>query len=97
MSKEALTLYRDLLRYSSRMAAYNFRTYALRRTRDAFRATAGVTDQHELQTLFTKGYNELAVLKRQSAISQMYAIPDNKLVVEHGQNRLDSGKSKLIQ
>ena len=99
MSKESLTLYRELLRYGSRLAAYNFRTYALRRTRDAFRASAGVTDQRELQTLLTKGYKELAVLKRQSAISQMYSIPDNKLVVETGHNpsRLATGESKLIQ
>lgn len=91
-SRDALHLYRQLLRYSSRIAAYNFREYALRRTRDAFRENRGVTDARTLQNLMQRGSSELEVLKRQSAISQMYmaekvivehAAPKNKIVASH--------------
>lgn len=84
-SKETLNLYRHLLRYSSRIASYNFREYALRRTRDAFQINRSVADQRQLQDLMQRGYKELATLKRQSAISQMYN--GDKLIVEHSAPR----------
>ncbi|VVT50189.1 uncharacterized protein SAPINGB_P002645 [Magnusiomyces paraingens] len=80
LAKESLSLYRNLLRQGSRLAAYNFREYALRRTRDAFRANKAIDDLRETQVLIQKGHKELAVLKRQAIISQMYAA--QKLVVE---------------
>lgn len=80
LAKETLSLYRSLLRSGSRLAAYNFREYALRRTRDAFRANKDLDDFRETQNLLQKGYKELAILKRQASISQMYAA--DKLVVE---------------
>lgn len=94
-SKEALTLYRNLLRYGSRIATYNFREYALRRTRDAFQASKDLTDQRKIQELFQKGYKELDVLKRQSTISQMYQ--GEKVIVEHDRpkNRIVSSHDSL--
>lgn len=80
LARESLSLYRSLLRHGSRLAAYNFREYALRRTRDAFRANRGTDDLRETQVLLQRGHKELAALKRQAVISQMYAA--EKLVVE---------------
>lgn len=56
--------YRSLIRTSSQFAAYNFREYAKRRTRDAFRENRGVAaDSEEGKRLFEKGRKELAVLQ----------------------------------
>lgn len=83
-AKESLNLYRHLLRFSSRIASYNFREYALRRTRDAFHANRLVTDARQRQELVQRGYKELATLQRQSSISQMYGGgPESKIIVEH--------------
>lgn len=55
--------YRQLLRQSEQFTAYNFREYAKRRTRDAFREHKGEQDQRKVQELIQKGLNELQVLK----------------------------------
>ncbi|KND89149.1 LYR motif-containing protein 4 [Tolypocladium ophioglossoides CBS 100239] len=69
------TQYRQLLRQSEQFTAYNFREYAKRRTRDAFREHKGVQDPREIQELVQKGLKELQVLK----FYQM-----DRLVVEGG-------------
>lgn len=65
-------LYKALLRHSSRFSDYNFREYAHRRTRDAFREHLAETDPKVINRLYYDGLNNLAVLKRQTAISQMF-------------------------
>ncbi|KAG0053325.1 hypothetical protein BGZ83_001290 [Gryganskiella cystojenkinii] len=77
---QVLGLYRSMLHHSSKFAAYNFRDYAVRRTRDAFHAAKSETDPEKIQQLLQKGQKELEVIKRQSAISQLYA--GEKLVLE---------------
>ncbi|KAK9472199.1 complex 1 protein-domain-containing protein [Dipodascopsis tothii] len=76
----ARSLYRSLLRASAQFSSYNFRMYALRRTKDAFREHRTETDPKTLQQLLTKAENELVMLRRQTQISQMYTF--DKLVVE---------------
>ena len=64
------SLYRSLLRQSSQFANYNFREYARRRTKDAFRENKEVKDERQRQELVQKGLRELQVLKvRLSIIS----------------------------
>ncbi|KAK9379383.1 complex 1 protein-domain-containing protein [Kockiozyma suomiensis] len=75
-----LLLYRSLLRTSRKFSAYNFREYALRRTRDAFRDHMSETDPRAIQEFLTKAENSLSMLKRQTSISQMYKF--NEQVVE---------------
>ncbi len=58
-----LLQYRQLLRQSNQFAAYNFREYAKRRTRDAFRENKEVEDARRIQELVQKGLKELQVLK----------------------------------
>jgi hypothetical protein len=85
-----------LLRQSNRFAAYNFREYFKRRTRDAFREHRGERDGAKTRELLAKAKKDLEVLKacpellrcgclltlmqRQAVISQFYQI--EKLVVE---------------
>lgn len=67
-SRAELTLtgrcqYRQLLRQGNQFAAYNFREYAKRRTRDAFHENRAVQDPRRVQELVQKGLKELQMLK----------------------------------
>jgi LYR motif-containing protein 4 len=77
---EVLHLYHSLLRQASKLASYNFRQYALRRVRDGFLSNRSLTDRREIQKELAIGRQQLEVLKRQAAISQMYT--QQKLVIE---------------
>jgi len=57
------SLYRSLLRQSKQFANYNFRTYAWRRTRDAFRDAQKEQDDRQVQELVQRGLKELQVMK----------------------------------
>ncbi|RFU24531.1 hypothetical protein B7463_g11804, partial [Scytalidium lignicola] len=81
-AQQARSLYRQLLKQGGQFAAYNFREYAKRRTRDAFRENQNVEDERRIQELLQKGYKELQALKRQTVISQFFQL--DKLVVEGG-------------
>ncbi|KAJ4374105.1 hypothetical protein N0V83_002844 [Neocucurbitaria cava] len=89
MPYQVRSLYRSLLRQSSQFAAYNFREYAKRRTRDSFRDNMSVTEERRVQELMQKGLKELQMLKRQTIISQFYQI--DKLVVEGGKQGKQTG------
>ena len=58
-----LRQYRQLLRQGTQFPAYNFREYAKRRTRDAFRENKAVDDPRRVQELVQKGLKELQVMK----------------------------------
>ncbi|KAI0008654.1 hypothetical protein F4779DRAFT_618420 [Xylariaceae sp. FL0662B] len=60
---QARSSYRQLLRQGEHFPAYNFREYAKRRTRDAFRENAHVEDPRQIQDLLQKGLKELQVMK----------------------------------
>jgi hypothetical protein len=60
---EARSLFRSLMRQGNQFAAYNFREYARRRTRDAFRAASVESDERKVQELIQKGLKELQILK----------------------------------
>ncbi|KAF1819186.1 uncharacterized protein K489DRAFT_384087 [Dissoconium aciculare CBS 342.82] len=85
---EVRSLYRSLLRQSRQFAAYNFREYAKRRTRDAFREHRAESDTQRIQDLMQKGTKELQILRRQTVVSQFFQL--DRLVVEGGK----SGKQK---
>jgi len=52
-----------LLRQGGQFANYNFREYAKRRTTDAFREYATVSDERQVQELMQKGIRELQMMK----------------------------------
>ncbi|KAL6713583.1 hypothetical protein ACLMJK_009048 [Lecanora helva] len=61
---QARSLFRSLLRQSSQFAAYNFREYAKRRTKDAFRENHGKElGEREVQELIQRGLKELQMMK----------------------------------
>ncbi|UPX13740.1 uncharacterized protein EKO05_0004239 [Ascochyta rabiei] len=91
---QARSLYRSLLRQSSQFAAYNFREYAKRRTRDAFREHQKEGDERRAQELMQNGLKELQMLKRQTVISQFYQI--DRLVVEGGKEGKQTGNRNDI-
>lgn len=78
---QVLDLYRAMLRESKRFGAYNYRTYAIRRIRDAFRENKNVKDPVEIQALVNKAKRDLGIIRRQVHIGQMYST--DKLVIEN--------------
>ncbi|KAI4145278.1 MAG: hypothetical protein LQ340_006340 [Diploschistes diacapsis] len=54
---------RSLLRTSNQFAAYNFREYAKRRTRDAYREHQKEVDERKIQDLIQRGLRDLQMLK----------------------------------
>ncbi|KAM0326176.1 hypothetical protein ACHAQA_006773 [Verticillium albo-atrum] len=92
--QQARSLYRQLLRQGEQFAAYNFRDYAKRRTRDAFREHQHVQDPREVQELIQKGLKELQVMKRQTLVSQFFQM--DRLVVEGGAAGKETGKHSEI-
>ncbi|KAI1452611.1 hypothetical protein F4805DRAFT_446899 [Annulohypoxylon moriforme] len=91
LPQQARSLYRQLLRQGEQFEAYNFREYAKRRTKDAFRDSIDVHDPREIQTLIQKGLKELQMMKRQTVISKFYQL--DRLVVEGGMSGKQTGKS----
>ncbi|XP_039917875.1 LYR motif-containing protein 4 isoform X1 [Hirundo rustica] len=77
---QVLRLYRALLRESQRFSAYNYRTYAIRRIRDAFRENKNVADSEKIEELLNKAKANLEVIQRQVTIGQLYST--EKLVIE---------------
>ncbi|KAM9163831.1 LYR motif-containing protein 4 isoform 1-T1 [Pangshura tecta] len=63
---QVLRLYRALLRESQRFTAYGYRTYAIRRIRDAFRENKHLKDSEEIQTLVNKARTNLEIIHRQA-------------------------------
>ncbi|CAD7673906.1 unnamed protein product [Nyctereutes procyonoides] len=62
---QVLDLYRAMLRESKHFGAYNYRTYAVRRIRDAFRENKNVKDPAEIQALVNKAKRDLGIIRRQ--------------------------------
>ena len=65
-------LYRDLLRAARGFNNYNFREYALRRVREDVREGSTISGEDALQLAYERGRQQLAMLRRQSAISAMF-------------------------
>ncbi|XP_004926782.1 LYR motif-containing protein 4 [Bombyx mandarina] len=78
---QILSLYKLLLRESQKFPNYNFRAYALRRIRDAFKDNKNVSDVKIVKKEFEFGKENLNVIRRQAAIGNMYKT--EKLVIEN--------------
>ena len=65
------SLYRSLLRYTSKITNYNFRSHAMRRTKSGFVMNRTVTGD-ELVSIYAFGLKQLEIAKRQSLVSQLY-------------------------
>lgn len=67
-----LAIYKQMLRESQKFSGYNFRNYALRRTRDAFKEGMKESDKEKVQELVKKAQENLGVVQRQATLSNMY-------------------------
>ncbi|KAJ7338501.1 hypothetical protein JRQ81_012403 [Phrynocephalus forsythii] len=77
---QVLRLYRALLRESQGFSAYGYRTYAIRRIRDAFRENKYIKDSAEIETLVNKAKANLEIIRRQVTIGQLYST--ERLIIE---------------
>jgi len=84
-----LSLYRNLLKNSQRFADYNYRMYAKKRVRDAFRTNKNLTDSTQIQERIKFGQDNLKVIERQAIIGNMYK--DSTLVIE-----AKAGQKKIV-
>ncbi|XP_053402612.1 LYR motif-containing protein 4-like [Mercenaria mercenaria] len=78
---QTLSLYRRLIRECKKFNSYNFRMYALEKTRYEFRANKEVTDQQQVLALLGKAQENLDITKRQVLIGQMYG--EGHLIIEN--------------
>jgi hypothetical protein len=74
-----------LLRESQSFTSYNYREYALRRIRDAFKENKSVTDTTVIDALITKADQTVGLIQRQTLMGRMYSQP--KLVLEQIKER----------
>ncbi|XP_018621221.1 LYR motif-containing protein 4 [Scleropages formosus] len=77
---QVLSLYRMLLRESKKFPSYNYRTYALRRVKDAFRENKNVNDPKTVEILLNRARDNLSIIQRQVHIGRLYSA--QKTVVE---------------
>ena len=66
-----LHLYRSLLKHAKKLQDYNFRSYAIRRTRQGFREAKRVSPE-EAERLYQSGLKQLEVVNRQAIISSLF-------------------------
>lgn len=79
-SRSTLVLYREMLRESSKFTSYIYRTYAIRRIKDAFRSNRSVEDPAQKEVLLQHARQNLEIIKRQAVLSEMFK--DQRLVIE---------------
>ncbi|KAM9898702.1 hypothetical protein OXX79_006165 [Metschnikowia pulcherrima] len=79
-TKQILSLYRQLLSKAAKFDNYNFREYSKRKVHDSFKEHKDLKDEELITAFYNEGVNNLALLTRQTTISQMFTV--EKLVVE---------------
>uniref|UniRef100_A0A8I3S0X2 LYR motif containing 4 n=2 Tax=Canis lupus familiaris TaxID=9615 RepID=A0A8I3S0X2_CANLF len=87
---QVLDLYRAMLRESKHFSAYNYRTYAVRRIRDAFRENKNVKDPAEIQALVNKAKRDLGIIRRQTSDAQV-VLSIYSRIDHHGNSKETSG------
>lgn len=70
---DVIKLYRALLRHGNKFSDYNFREYALRKTRLEFAKLKTEQDPEAIKQAYYNGLTNLGIVKRQASISQMFA------------------------
>ncbi|CAG87675.1 DEHA2E02992p [Debaryomyces hansenii CBS767] len=79
-SKQILGLYKQLLEKAYKFDNYNFREFAKRKVVDSFKANKSLKNDEAIKSFYNEGINQLAMLQRQTTISQMFTF--DKVVVE---------------
>ncbi|KAM7322827.1 hypothetical protein ACRRTK_018332 [Alexandromys fortis] len=88
---QVLDLYRAMLRESKHFSAYNYRMYAVRRIRDAFRENKSVKDPVEIQALVNKAKRDLEIIRRQTC-EMNYPVTRFRDILQEHTRTSSSGK-----
>ncbi|XP_021959885.1 LYR motif-containing protein 4 [Folsomia candida] len=75
-----LHMYKAMLRESEKFSSYNYRNYALRRIRDAFKENKNLQDKEKIKEQMSKANKNLSIIKRQVIIGDIYR--SDKLIIE---------------
>ncbi|XP_067910583.1 LYR motif-containing protein 4 isoform X1 [Heterodontus francisci] len=78
---QVLSLYRVMLKESKKFPSYNYRTFALRRIKDAFRENKNVTNPEVIQELIEKAKANIEIIQRQVLVGHLYTA--QKLIIEN--------------
>lgn len=81
---QILKLYKDLLRESGNFKSYYYKNYFTRKTQSMFKKHTNA-DPETSEKLFKKSQEMLAMLKRQTMITNAY--DDSKLVIENSHDQ----------
>ena len=73
-SKQILLLYKQLLEKAYKFDNYNFKEYSKRKIVETFKANKSLTNENEINQFYNEGINQLALLHRQTTISQLYTL-----------------------
>lgn len=76
---QILSLYKQLIKESTKFSSYNFREHAKLRIHHEFALNKQVEDPAKVQSLIQKAEENLASLKRQVIISQLFPSDKNIL------------------
>ena len=63
-----------MLRESEKFVDLNYRSYAIRRIKDGFRAQSHVTEQSEIETKIQYAKVNLDIIKRQTTVGHLFGL-----------------------
>ena len=90
----ARSLFRTMLREAAQVDQYNFRNYAIRRVREAFRRNAALSGS-EAATALQEGKDALEVLRRQRIVGQLYPAAQSVMDAEASRAFEDAAESVI--
>ena len=73
-NRAVLSLYKTMLRESQKFTDLNYRSWALRRVRDGFRANSKLAEQSSVERQIQYAKQNLIVMKRQTTVGQLFNV-----------------------
>ena len=73
-NRAVLSLYKTMLRESQKFTDLNYRSWALRRVRDGFRANSKLAEQSSVEKQIQYAKQNLIVMKRQTTVGQLFNV-----------------------
>ena len=71
-NRAVLSLYKTMLRESQKFTDLNYRSWALRRVRDGFRANSKLAEQSSVERQIQYAKQNLIIMKRQTTVGQLF-------------------------
>ena len=70
-----------MLRESEKFVDFNYRSYAIRRVKDGFRANAQLTEESKIRGALNKAKESIEIIKRQTTVGHLFGL-NQQLSVE---------------